>query len=586
MREIVVGGRPIDAGPTVFTMRWVFEALFATAGESLDANLTLHPATTLARHSWGARDTTPATHLDLFADRERSAAAIGEFAGAKDAAGYLAFCEDARRIYEMLEEPFIRSSRPTPTDLVGTTGMVRAMRLKPFTSMWRAIGAHMKDPRLQQLFGRYATYCGTSPYTAPATLMLVAHVEQEGVWLIEGGMHRLAQALADVATRLGVVIRYDCDVREITTASGRVSGVRLHSREVVRADAVVMNGEPTALAAGLLGSSVKRAALALKYPDRSLSATTWSTLAHTSGLPLLRHNVFFSRNYKLEFDLIREGLLPTEPTVYICAQDRGDSDDSAPEPGTPERLLMLVNAPASGDRRAFSQVEIDQCMQGISGLLQRCGMELTLAEPPVMTTPATFHRLFPSSGGALYGAAVNGGLASFRRPENRTVVPGLYLAGGSTHPGAGVPMAALSGRLAAASLIEDMTRRPALTRLFRPNGYAWWYVDALSDDGAHGITLIAFIGSVFSPWYAWARRRGPADPQNHVSPQRGPLWPTRRLGDDGARPLEPLARPHFARHRAESHGVGRRHAGDPCARDRRPRCRARSAASSACIPRR
>ena len=129
------------------------------------------------------------------------------------------------------------------------------------------------------------------------------------------------------------------------------------------------------------------------------------------------------------------------------------------------------------------------------------------------TTPADFNRLFPATGGALYGRSSHGWTASFQRPGARTRIPGLYLAGGSTHPGPGVPMAALSGRSAAASLLADL----ASISQSPPNGYAWWYVDALSDDGEHGITIIAFIGSVFSPYYAFARRKGPADPLNHCA---------------------------------------------------------------------
>ena len=107
----------------------------------------------------------------------------------------------------------------------------------------------------------------------------------------------------------------------------------------------------------------------------------------------------------------------------------------------------------------------------------------------------------------------HGWKASFARPGARSRIPGLYLAGGSAHPGPGVPMAALSGRLAAASLLADLASTEPVGR----DGYAWWYVDALSDDGQHGLTIIAFIGSVFSPYYAWARRRGPADPLNHCA---------------------------------------------------------------------
>lgn len=461
MREIEVGGRPIDAGPTVFTMRWVFDQLFRDAGTTLEHHLTLDPAETLARHAWDGGQT-----LDLFADKKRSADAIGQFAGAKDAAGYLAFCAQAARTYRTLEEPFIKAPRPTASDLVRATGLIRAMRLKPFATMWSAIGGQMRDPRLRQLFARYATYCGTSPFAATATLMLVAHVEQEGVWLIRGGMHRLAAALAALATAHGATIRYDTPVREIVVA-GRAKAVRLEDGEIVTADAVIMNGEPNALATGLLGRKASDAAQQVKFPARSLSAVTWAGMVETEGLPLLRHNVFFSGDYKLEFDLINTGMLPTEPTIYICAQDRGDRD--GPAPAGPERALMLVNAPPNGDRRSFTQVEIDQCMQGMSSLLSRCGLQMRFTQPAVMTGPAQFHRLFPASGGALYGRSVTAGFATFKRPENRTSIPGLYLAGGSTHPGAGVPMAALSGRRAAAEVMEDLSprRRPALMRLFR-----------------------------------------------------------------------------------------------------------------------
>lgn len=460
MRELLVAGRQIDAGPTVFTMRWVFEALFAHAGENLGDHLTMRPATTLARHSW-----TGEQKLDLFADRARAAEAIGEFAGAKEAKGYLALCAEAKRIYDTLEGPFIRSARPTTTGLIRAAGIRAALRLKPFEPFWTELGKHLKDKRLRQLFGRYTTYCGTSPFDAPATLMLVAHVEQEGVWLIEGGMQRLADAMTALAQRRGVTIRYDTHVSEIMVASGRVNGVRITGGEVVTADAVVFNGEPTALASGLLGSRVRSAAPLMKFPQRSLSATTWAAIAETAGAPLLRHNLFFSNDYPLEFKLIQNGMLPTEATTYICAQDRPDTEQPGAPPLGPERLLILVNAPPSGDRRAFSQVEIDQCMQGVSSLLQRCGVQIRLVEPPIMTTPATFHRLFPSSGGALYGPAVKGGMASFKRPASRTSINGLYLAGGGTHPGAGVPMATLSGRQAAASVIADLAKaKPAKAR--------------------------------------------------------------------------------------------------------------------------
>jgi 1-hydroxycarotenoid 3,4-desaturase len=283
--------------------------------------------------------------------------------------------------------------------------------------------------------------------------MLIAHVEREGVWLIEGGMQRLAEVLAGLAAAKGALLRYGAEVGEILTTRGRPTGVRLTSGERIEADAVVVNADVAALAGGLLGDAAARATPRTGAP-RSLSAMTWALNARTTGFPLLRHNVFFSRDYAAEYtDIFGRRRLPTEPTVYICAQDR---DDAETEIGAPERLLCLVNAPARGDTHPLTPAEIALCETRTFSWLERCGLRIQLRDTASqLTTPTDFAALFPATGGALYGAAMHGTMAAFRRPTARTAMPGLYLAGGSVHPGAGLPMAALSGRMAAARLIAD-----------------------------------------------------------------------------------------------------------------------------------
>ena len=438
----------VDAGPTVFTMRDIFSDIFAACGASLDDHVTMRPATTLARHAWGD------ARLDLFADPTASEAAIGDFAGAEEARGYRAFRAEAERLFDALDKPFLRDTKPDPLTLgwrMGTRGLPDYLNLRAYTSMWSALGRYFRDPRLQQLFGRYATYCGSSPFETPATLMLIAHVEASGVWLIDGGMHRLALALETLGQRRGVRFRYAAPVREILVERGRATGVMLASSERIGADTVVCNADPAAIGAGRFGAAAQRAVSAVPKRRRSLSAMVWTGHAQAAGFPLAHHNVFFSEDYPAEFDALAAGRLADRPSVYICAQDRGVD---ASTPLDRERVQIIVNAPPAGDGPALTRMEIDTCTQRMLDSVSRAGLSLDPADL-ALTSPADFEILCPSTGGALYGPASHGWAASFRRQGSRTRIPGLYCAGGSTHPGAGVPMAALSGRLAVACLLRD-----------------------------------------------------------------------------------------------------------------------------------
>ena len=452
MRQVNVAGRGIDAGPTVMTMRWVLEEIWKDAGGSLEQDLTLHRADLLARHMWG-----PGKPLDLFADIEASADAIAAFAGPDEANGYRRFCKYTQDIYDTVREPFLRSERPSMTSAMaafGVLGLQGVMKIDGHRLLWNALTEYFKDPRLLQLFGRYATYCGSSPYAAPATLNVIAHVERDGVYLVEGGMYRVAEALVRLAERLGVTIRCGEQVHEIAISSGRASGVKLGSGEMVHADVVVCNGDPAALFRGFFGPNARRAVPA--PAPRSLSAITWTFVAEPEGdYPLVRHNVFFSADYAREFrELFDQRILPSDPTVYVCAQDR---DDRGQALTGPERFLILVNAPATGDCNSPSPSEIQRCGTAAFSLLRRAGLGFPhFTAPPVMTTPIEFDRMFPATGGALYGPASHGMTSPFHRATSRTKIPGLYLAGGAAHPGAGVPMAALSGRLCAKAVEQDL----------------------------------------------------------------------------------------------------------------------------------
>ncbi|MDE2355760.1 MAG: phytoene desaturase [Alphaproteobacteria bacterium] len=466
VRQVAAAGREIDAGPTVFTLREVFERLFDDAGARLQDFLTLRPLDTLARHLW-----PDGSRLDLHADPERSVAAVEAFAGPDDARGLRAFQRESRRVHDSLRTRFMEAPLTGPLGLTrrfGVEGLGDLLAIRPFESLWRALGRHFRDPRLRQLFARYATYCGASPFSGPATLMLIAHVEQMGVWRVEGGMVRLAEALAALATRLGAKIRLGQEVVEILALGGRARGVRLATGETVLADAVVFNGDPGALRVGRLGEAGVAAVTSRPAP-RSLSAMTWAFALRAPFSPLLHHNVLFGADYRAEFrQITRDQRLPRDPTIYVCAQDRHDAPLAS---GEIERLFVLVNAPARGDLGPLPQEEIAACRDAVFLRLASLGLQPDLAEsPPVLTTPSQFEALYPATGGALYGRAVIGWQGAFQRPGSRARLPGLYLAGGGTHPGAGLPMAAISGRLAAQALVLDRCSTPRSHPAATPGG--------------------------------------------------------------------------------------------------------------------
>lgn len=463
LREVEVGGVAIDAGPSVFTMRHVFDELFDAAGMNLDDYLALTPADTLARHAWGG------ARLDLFADPQASEAAIGEFAGAAEARGFRAFRAEAKRMYDTLWPTFMNAPATDKLGLmrrIGFANIGQLIAIRPYQTLWHALGQHFRDPRLRQLFGRYATYTGSSPFAAPATLMLIAHVEMGGVWLVEGGMHRIALALKAAAHAKGAVFRFGEHVAEILICPAGAHGVQLASGERLHGR-VLLNADPAALAAGHFGPDAARALPQQPPATRSFSALTWMVRAHTRGFPLVRHNVFFGDDYAREFTDLARGRLPADPSVYVCAQDRDDHGGKVSP--SPERLQFIVNAPANGDAGGPTLEEIEQCQARLFTRLMASG--LTIDGPRLSRTgPREFATLYPSTGGALYGPASHGSAAAFRRPGSRTRISGLYLAGGATHPGAGVPMAALSGRLAADALLRDLASTSTSARKATPGG--------------------------------------------------------------------------------------------------------------------
>lgn len=461
MRCVPSAAGSVDAGPTVLTMRHQFDELFALAGERLDDHVALIEEPLLARHRW-----MDGTVLDLFSDRDASFVAVEKMSGRRDALAFRAFSERAARLFTGFQGAMMET--PEPTLPVLTAAVLRApglaLDMAPLSSLAGTLARTFEDPKLRQLFGRYATYVGGMPRMSPGVLQLIWHAEASGVWRVEGGMHRLAEALAGLAERLTVDIRLNVSVRQIETQDGRISAVEFDDGRRLRVDAAVFNGDPRALFEGYLGPDGVSAVDSSAVMPRSLSARVWAFAAKVDGPELVHHNVFFGHDPDDEFEPIRQGRAPDDPTLYVCAQDRG----TGMAPPALERFEIIENAaPSDTDQPE----EREQCQTRVFNRLGDFGLAFS-PTPDVseVAIPSTFDRMFPASLGSLYGRSPHGVMASFKRPTARTGVQGLYLAGGGAHPGAGIAMAALSGRHAAEAIATDLALQSRCRRTDTPGG--------------------------------------------------------------------------------------------------------------------
>jgi phytoene desaturase len=352
----------------------------------------------------------------------------------------------AERVWEATRVPFLESPLRGPGSLLRLAARQPRdiARIAPGRTL-RALGRkHLRDPRLQTFLERYATYTGSDPRRAPAALCVVPWVEQAlGGWYVPGGLRRLGEAVHERALERGAVVLLTAPVTRISTAAGRVDGVVLADGRHLPADVVVANADATTVYGSLVAAPGAAARLARATPSLSGFVLLLALRGRTPDLA--HHTVLFPRHYDDEFDAVF-GAAPRpvpDPTLYVSAPD-----DACMRPEGHEAWFVLANAPRQGpvDWRAPGLVA-----RYANLLLER------LAERglPVRDRLLWSHAISPADledrtgavGGAIYGTSSNGVAAAFLRPANRSPVRGLFLVGGSAHPGGGLPLVTLSARI-------------------------------------------------------------------------------------------------------------------------------------------
>ncbi|QBI21017.1 phytoene desaturase [Egibacter rhizosphaerae] len=439
-------GFRFDTGPSLLTLPHLLDEALRATGAGLDDVLEREPVEPIARYRY-----PDGTVLDTSADPLRTAAALEEALTPGASARWQRILTRGERIWQAVEGPVLRRPLDGPGAALRLGRQLRDLpAIAPHRTLRRLGQQELGDPRLVMLLDRYATYSGSDPRRAPATLATVPYAEQAfGAWYIRGGLGRIAGALRDGAEAAGAIVRTGADVTAIEVDhTGRARGVRLADGERVPADVVVANTDAAHLYRDLLPAGVTgrtRARLARVEPSLSGFTLLLGVRGTTPGLA--HHNVLFPADYDAEFDAIF-GPWPRpvrDPTLYVVR-----TDDPAVAPAGHEAWFVLVNAPRQGAVDWAEPARVDRYAEHVLDRLAAHGFDvrsrLVFCEA---RSPLELARRTRADGGAIYGTSSNGPRAAFLRPSNRSPVPGLFLVGGSSHPGGGLPLVLLSSGIVA-----------------------------------------------------------------------------------------------------------------------------------------
>lgn len=448
-----VDGFVFDTGPSLVTLPDELRDLFDATGSSAeDAGVRLTRLPIACRYTFPDGVT-----LDLPGELDDIPSALDAALGDGRGAQWTRFLTRARKMWDLTEIPFLRSPISVGTMLRLARKPSDVTTVAPWQSL-RGIGRkYLTDPRLRMLLDRYATYTGSDPRRAPAALVTVPYAEQAfGSWYIDGGLYRLAEALANRCRALGVDLRLGTRVDEILCDTEGVGGVRLADGTTVEADAVVANADAHQVYGPLLDArhrGVSSARRALRRTTRSLSGFVLLLAVDDPPTDQAHHHVMFTDDYDAEFDAVfgrRGRARPVErPTIYVSAPDDAHI---VPEPGT-GAWFVLVNAPphdpdngtdwdAPGLSERYADSIVEQMAERGLDVRDRIRHRRIIS-------PADLERRTMTPGGSIYGTSSNSATAAFLRPSNRSPVPGLYLVGGSSHPGGGLPLVIMSAKIVA-----------------------------------------------------------------------------------------------------------------------------------------
>ncbi|MFC7666814.1 1-hydroxycarotenoid 3,4-desaturase CrtD [Hymenobacter humi] len=443
------GGYRFDAGPSLFTLPQLVDDIFRLAHREPADYFRYERLDPITNYFFA-----DGTRLTAWADSEQFAAEVETKIGTP-AAAVTHFLARSGKAYEATAGTFLHKSLHKARTYLSpeTLKAVGALpSLGLLGTMHQRHAQAFADPRLVQLFDRYATYNGSDPYQAPATLSMIPHLEHGiGAFYPEGGIYAIASSLARLAEEFGVKFRYNEPVEEIVTAESRVTGVRT-ALDVYDFGRVVSNMDVVPTYRRLLPRE--------PAPERTLSQPRsssalifyWGITREFVELDL--HNIFFSADYQREFQAIfQDKTVADDVTVYVNVTSKKTPTDA---PAGHENWFVMVNVPhdQGQDWDTLTQKTRRAVLRKLS---QALGTEIEpLIAAEKVWTPPGIAADTSSFGGALYGSSSNNALAAFlRHPNFSGRLEGLYFCGGSVHPGGGIPLCLLSAKIVSSLINEE-----------------------------------------------------------------------------------------------------------------------------------
>jgi phytoene desaturase len=448
LSEIEIQGYRFDAGPSLFTLPDQVEELFHLAGKNPKDHFDYLKLEVACHYFW-----EDGKKIKAWADRKKFAEEIENQLGEAKENVHQAL-ERSAFIYDHLAPLFMHRSLHRLGTWIGSQALksyLKMGKLGIFSTMNKANEDLFKQPKLVQLFNRYATYNGSDPYQTPATLNIIPHLEFNiGAFFPKKGMHDITISLYQLALSLGVNYHFNAPVEEILVEKGKATGVRVNGKEI-KGD-VVLNNMDMVNAYKTILKKEKQPKKLLEQPKSSSALIFyWGIKKVFPELDL--HNILFSDDYRTEFNHIFErGTIYHDPTVYINITSVYKEDDA---PRGCMNWFTMINVP-NNQGQDWEKMIIEARKNIIAKVNRILKTDLeSLIEVEEILEPRTIESKTSSAQGALYGNSSNNRFAAFLRHANfSSDIKNLYFCGGSVHPGGGIPLSLLSAKIMT-ELIEN-----------------------------------------------------------------------------------------------------------------------------------